>query len=108
MLVSLIAEPLERREQLLLGAAWNAGSLVDDVDQHAIADAARVHPDHAVRGVAQRVVDQVDQHPFQQTGVGQRHRVTDVDLDLRSRARCTDPVVPPLIPSSARCTTSSR
>ena len=79
--VVVVAEALERFEHLLLGAARDAGALVDDVDQHAVADPAGVDPDHAVGRVPQRVVDQVDQHPLQQSGVGHRDGVTDVDLD---------------------------
>ncbi len=49
----------------VLGAARDARTLVDDSDQHPVADLARGHPYRAVRGVPQRVVDEVGQHPLQ-------------------------------------------
>ena len=76
----VVAEPLERCEQLLLGAARDARPLVDDGDQHPVADLARGHPHRAVRGVAQRVVDEVGQHPLEQAAVGHHHGVVDLDL----------------------------
>ena len=79
--VVVIAEPLEGFEDLILGPVRDPGTLVDDVDQHAIAHSARVDPNHAVGRVAQRVVDQVGKDSFQQPGVGHHHGVTDVDLD---------------------------
>jgi len=51
----VVAEPLERSEQLLLGASRYARPLVDDGDQHAAADLTRGYPHRAVRCVAQRV-----------------------------------------------------
>ena len=62
----------------------DAGPLVDDGDQHAVADPARVDPHRAVGRVAQGVVDQIGQHPLQQAAVGHHHRVATSTL-TRSR-----------------------
>ena len=78
--VVVVAEPLERCEQLFLGAARYSGAFVDDGDQHSIADLARGDADRTVRRVPQRVVDQVGQHPLEQAAVGHHHGVADLDL----------------------------
>ena len=82
-----VPESLEGREQFVGESPAHPGPLVDDVDQDAAAHPTRVDAHHAVGGVAQRVVHDVDQNPFQETGVGQHHGVTDVDLDA-VRTRC--------------------
>ena len=87
MLLSWSPSALERREQLLLGAARDARTLVDHRDQHPVADLAGVDPHHAVGRVAQCVVDQIGQHPFEQAAVGHHHGVVNLDLDPVER-RC--------------------
>ena len=63
------------------------GPSSSDVDQHPVADPARGDAHRAVRRVAQRVVDQVGQHPLQQAAVGHRDGVADLDLDPVERSR---------------------
>src|SRR4029079_10675843 len=62
----VVAEPLERSEQLVLGAPRYARALVDDGDQNASTDLARRDPHRALLRVAQRVVNQVGEHSLQQ------------------------------------------
>lgn len=73
-----------------LAAGRQPATLVGDVDQHPIADPAGRHPDHRIGGIAQRVVDDVGQDAFQQTGVGHRHGGADLDLDLLQAAAAED------------------
>ena len=79
--VVVVAEPLERLEQLLLGAARDAR---DPRRSTAISTRSPtwpgVDPHQAVGRVPQRVVDQVGQHPLEQTAVGHHHGVADFDL----------------------------
>src|SRR6185503_5428461 len=77
----MVSEPLERREQLVLGAARYTRSLVDDGDQHAVADLTRRDAHRAVGRVSQRVVDEVGQHAFEQTAVGHHNCVVHLNLD---------------------------
>ena len=57
--VVVVAEALERFEQLLFGTAGMPGPSSVDVDQHAVSDLARVDPHQTVGGVPQRVVDRL-------------------------------------------------
>ena len=104
----MVAEPLERREQLILGAARDPGSFVDDVDQHPVADLAGVDPDRAVaartagrcRSGWPAPVPAVRCRPARP-----RRRPPPSPGPARAGRK---PVAPLLMPTRARCTTSSR
>src|ERR1700752_2864288 len=86
----MVAESLERREQLLLGAARYTRSLVDDGEHPAVADLTRRDANRADGRVPQRVVDEVRQHAFEQAAVGHHNRVVHLNLDT-VEALSTDP-----------------
>ena len=66
-----VAVPLEGQEDLLAGLLRHPGPGVDDPHLGAAAEPARRHPHPAGRRlVAQRVLDDVAEHPVEQAGVG--------------------------------------
>ena len=71
----LVAEPLERLEEPLALLGGDAGAVVDDLELRALGAGERAHLHGcAARAVAQRVVDQVGEHPLEQAGVGRDQR----------------------------------